>query len=143
MSELLRAVREFGGAHERFAGALKHEMTMNANDLMALRLLTGREQLGQRVTPHEIAHHLRVSTASTTKLLDRLVESGHVRRVPHPSDRRARVVELTAAARAEFWALFAVRMDGVRAALADVPAAELTAAAAVMRRVSAVLDPGD
>ena len=38
---------------------------------------------------------LDISTASTTKLLDRLERGGHITRDSHPSDRRALVISVT------------------------------------------------
>ena len=38
---------------------------------------------------------MNISTASTTKLLDRLAAAGHVTRSPHPTDRRALMITIT------------------------------------------------
>lgn len=140
--EVLRAVRGFGDAHDRMSGGFKHGMRMNASDLAALRLLIIREEQGRAVSPNEIARHLRISTASTTKLLDRLTASGHVRRAPHPSDRRGRVVELTDASRVEFFRLYGPQLAAIREALAPFDDADLEAATRVMGAVSAAIDPG-
>ena len=43
-------------------------------------------------TPTELARLLGISTAAMTLVLDRLESAGHVRRDPHPSDRRKLVV---------------------------------------------------
>ncbi|MBL3686031.1 MarR family transcriptional regulator [Leucobacter zeae] len=137
----LRGVRGFGDAHDRMAGSFKHGMRMNPSDIAALRLLIIREEQGRPVSPHEIAGHLRISTASTTKLLDRLSESGHVRREPHPSDRRARVVTLTDASRVEFFRLYGPRLAAIRQALAPFADAEIDAAVRVMAAVADALDP--
>ena len=93
--QVLQAIRAFSDAMDRMYGGMKGDMEMNATDLAALRMLIMREQRGEPVSPHDVARHLRISTASTTKLLDRLSESGHVERRPHPRDRRARVIVLT------------------------------------------------
>jgi DNA-binding MarR family transcriptional regulator len=61
-----------------------------------------------------VASHLRISTASTTKLIDRLVASGHLERLPHPSDGRARVVVLTDKSRREFFQHFGVHLGAMR-----------------------------
>ena len=137
----LRGVRAFGDAHDRMAGSFKHGMRMNPSDIAALRLLIIREEQGRAVSPNEIARHLRISTASTTKLLDRLSESGHVRREPHPSDRRARVVVLTDVSRAEFFRLYGPRLAAIRRALEPFADEELDAAVRVMAAVSDALDP--
>lgn len=137
----LRGVRDFGDAHDRMMGGLKHGMRMNASDLAALRLLIMRENQERTVSPHEIASHLRISTASTTKLLDRLSVSGHVRRVPHPADRRGRIIELTDTARAEFFRQYGQLLAAMREVLEPFNDDELDAAARVMAAVSSVIDP--
>ncbi|WP_244303288.1 MarR family transcriptional regulator [Leucobacter coleopterorum] len=94
--QLLRAVRSFSDAQDRMHGGMKHGMKMNATDLAALRLIIIREEQQRSVSPHEIASHLRISTASTTKLLDRLTNSGHVRRAPtSPTAGRGSLSSLT------------------------------------------------
>ncbi len=95
---------------DRMHGGMKGDMDMNATDLAALRMLIVREGRGETVSPHDVARHLRISTASTTKLLDRLSASGHIERRPHPSDRRARIVILTDESRSSFFRHFGQRL---------------------------------
>jgi DNA-binding MarR family transcriptional regulator len=45
--------------------------------------------------PNEIAERLIISRASVTSLLDSLERRRYVRRLPHPSDRRMLLVEIT------------------------------------------------
>jgi DNA-binding MarR family transcriptional regulator len=52
-------------------------------------------------TQQALAHALEVSPRNITGLVDALEASGHVERAPHPSDRRAFLVTLTEAGRAE------------------------------------------
>jgi DNA-binding MarR family transcriptional regulator len=112
--QVLQAVRAFSDAMDRMHGGMKGDMDMNATDLAALRMLIMREQRDESVSPHDVARHLRISTASTTKLLDRLQEAGHVQRRPHPRDRRARVIVLTDESRREFYRHFGSRLQGMR-----------------------------
>lgn len=51
-------------------------------------------------TQQALAQLCEVSPRNITGLVDALEASGHVRRAPHPTDRRAVLVELTDAARA-------------------------------------------
>ncbi|WP_308220489.1 MULTISPECIES: MarR family winged helix-turn-helix transcriptional regulator [Microbacterium] len=112
--ESLRAIQTLSDALDRMHSGMKGDMDMNASDLATLRMLTIREHRGQMVSPHDVAAHLRISTASTTKLIDRLVASGHLERRPHPSDGRARVVVLTDKSRREFFQHFGVRLGAMR-----------------------------
>ncbi|HWT34411.1 MAG TPA: MarR family transcriptional regulator, partial [Microbacterium sp.] len=137
---LLRAVRDFGDAHDRMNGALKHGMDLNLTDLATLRLLIMRAEQGRAVTPADISRHLRISTASTTKLLDRLTAAGHVARVKHPTDGRALVVELTDHARAEFFRLFSARLAAMRAAFGSFSDEQLRDAARLLDATAAAID---
>lgn len=47
------------------------------------------------MTQRDLAASLRCSTRQVTALVDALEKSGHVRRDPHPTDRRAHIVALT------------------------------------------------
>lgn len=138
----LRAIREFGDAHDRMASGMKGDMRMGATDIATLRMLIMRADSGQHVTPADIARHLRISTASTTKLLDRLSASGHVARISHPSDRRARLVVLTEKSRTEFFRLFGQHLAAIRLTFERFSDEELDAATRVLRTVSEAISPG-
>ncbi|SBS70340.1 MarR family winged helix-turn-helix transcriptional regulator [uncultured Microbacterium sp.] len=125
MLEAMKAVRAFSDAMDRMHGDLRGDMGMNASDLAAMRMLILREQRGELVKPHDIAKHLSITSASTTKLLERLEESGHLERLPHPTDRRARIVVLTDQARAEFYQRFGERMRKMRGAMSGYDVEEL------------------
>jgi DNA-binding MarR family transcriptional regulator len=98
---LLEALRTFRRADEAMRRRAGRDMKMNLTDLRALQYVIGCEGRGDPATPRGIAEYLAISTASTTKLLDRLVASGHLERHPHPSDRRSIVVVASADAHAE------------------------------------------
>lgn len=55
-----------------------------------------------RSSPGELASDLELSSGAMTSRLDRLEETGLIRRLPDPNDRRGVVVELTSAGR-EAW----------------------------------------
>lgn len=138
---VLSAVRAFSDAMDRMYSGMKGDMDMNATDLAALRMLIIREQRGQDVSPHDIARHLRISTASTTKLVDRLAESGHVVRKPHPVDRRARLISLTDKSRTDFTHHFRDSIDAMRDVAFDYSPTELAVIADFLERMSVGIDP--
>jgi DNA-binding MarR family transcriptional regulator len=138
--DVLVAVRAFSDAMDRMHSVMKGDMEMNATDLAAIRMLIMREQDGP-VSPHDVARHLRISTASTTKLLDRLEDAGHLVRRPHPTDRRSRVIELTDVSRGEFYRHFGARLRGMRAVAEGFTDAELEASARFISAVAEVFDP--
>ncbi|MET9265155.1 MarR family transcriptional regulator [Amycolatopsis sp. NPDC004079] len=70
---------------QRLSGALG----INATDLAALEHLATDGPL----TAKDLADRLRVSTAASTHIVDRLERAGHVVRRPHATDRRKVLVE--------------------------------------------------
>lgn len=92
---VLNAMRRWSEAERRMSQASQRYMRLGETDMRALRLLIAARNQSIPVTPGMIAEHLAISTAATTKLLDRLERGGHVRRRPHPTDRRSLTVEVT------------------------------------------------
>lgn len=88
----LRAWRE---AERRQSEASRRYMQLGETDMRALRFVIATQNRGETATPGAIAAHLGISSASTTKVLDRLTQGGHIRRLPHPSDRRSLAIEVT------------------------------------------------
>ncbi|MEU7149960.1 MarR family transcriptional regulator [Streptomyces sp. NPDC045470] len=50
---------------------------------------------GQEMTARHLADRLQCDASTATSMIDRLEKRGLVRRVPHPTDRRAKLVQLT------------------------------------------------
>jgi DNA-binding MarR family transcriptional regulator len=65
----------------------------------AREVLAVLEGAAEPLEPTIIAQRLLITTASMTPLLDTLEKRGLVRRLPHPDDRRKRLVDITPAAR--------------------------------------------
>ncbi|MFV2143700.1 MarR family winged helix-turn-helix transcriptional regulator [Isoptericola sp. G70] len=95
LRDLLEAVRTLRRADEAMRQRASRDMGMNVNDLRALRFVIEREHTDVPATPRMLSTHLDVSTAATTKLVDRLCRSGHLERGPHPDDRRSVVLRVT------------------------------------------------
>lgn len=95
ISALMRAMGGMRDAEQKLSEASLRYMKLNQTDMRALHFLIACENSGAVATPGAIAAHLGISTASTTKLLDRLERGGHITRSPHPSDRRALAIAIT------------------------------------------------
>jgi DNA-binding MarR family transcriptional regulator len=99
------------------------------------RVLALRRLATQPHTLRGLAERLAADPPYVTLMVDDLEERGLVRRMPHPEDRRAKLVELTAAGRAA-----AARADAILeeppAALRDVPAEDLAALLRVLDRLA-------
>jgi DNA-binding MarR family transcriptional regulator len=92
---VLQAIRQWREAEQRMSFHSRNTMRLNENDMKALRFLVVCKNEGIVATPGALAEHLNISSASTTKLLDRLTAAGHIERSPHPSDRRALSITIT------------------------------------------------
>src|SRR5690554_1506814 len=95
IGQLMTALARLRDAERALSQASLEYMQLNRNDMRALHYLIAAKNRGVVVTPGAIAAHLKISTASTTKLLDRLEQGGHITREPHPTDRRALAIAIT------------------------------------------------
>ena len=102
-----RALRGFTNESELYVAAAGREARMHRTDLAGLALVMDRGDTGKTTTPGQLSSALRLSAPATSAMLDRLEHLGHVRRVPHPHDRRSVVVEMTDHAREVGGAMFA------------------------------------
>ncbi len=128
------ALREVLGAADHLRPAMARRMGVGVNDLRALEHL-----IAGPLGPVDIAARLDLTTAATTVLLDRLEAAGHVRRLPHPTDARRRVVELTETGWVDALAVVRPLVEAL-----DVPAAALSPSdrevvARYLHQVAAVL----
>lgn len=89
---ILKSLRDYRSAETAVRRSTRDSMGMGETDILALRYLLRAEVSGRAVVPKDLSQFLGITSASTTSLIDRLVASGHVRREPHPTDRRSVVV---------------------------------------------------
>ena len=71
------------------------DLSASASEILAIV-----EGAGEPLPPHVIADRLLVTSGTMTSLLDTLERRGLIRRVPHPSDRRKLLIDITDEARA-------------------------------------------
>jgi DNA-binding MarR family transcriptional regulator len=93
--DVLDGIRRFRRANAAMRKRMADGMGMNKTDMQALQAVIAAQRHGAPLHPRELADELDISTASTTKLLDRLERSGHLTRVPHPADRRSVTIQAT------------------------------------------------
>jgi DNA-binding MarR family transcriptional regulator len=103
------------------------------------RLLLLLHEVGPLVSV-DVAQRLGVSPRAVTALVDGLVGQDLARRVPHPTDRRASLVELTPAGGELARSIRAAQDDAARELLGGISAADLETAARVARLVSTRLE---
>ncbi|KAM9861595.1 MarR family winged helix-turn-helix transcriptional regulator [Leucobacter sp. BZR 635] len=92
---LMGALGRLREAEQELSEASLKYMKLNETDMRALHFLIVSANRGEMATPGAIAAHLKISSASTTKLLDRLERGGHIVRSAHPTDRRALTISIT------------------------------------------------
>ncbi|MFC5338446.1 MarR family winged helix-turn-helix transcriptional regulator [Leucobacter denitrificans] len=97
---LMKALSALREEEQRISDASQRYMGLSALDMRALHYLIIAKNRDEVVTPSMIANYLEISAASTTKLLNRLEQGGHIVRHVHPVDRRAFAIEVTPESRA-------------------------------------------
>lgn len=141
--QLLSALRRFRVADNGMRRRTARAMDMNESDMMALQLVIAAERHGTIVTPNAIARHLDISTASTTKLVDRLEQAGYLTREVHPTDRRSVLLAPTQHAHEEVQS----RLARMHAAMEDVarsiPPTSRNDAAEFLRGIAEILEEQD
>ena len=136
-SELSRALRTAQQAGAEANLELARRLGIGLTDLHAMNhIFSGTVPIG----PVELGQRLGIRSASATALVDRLEHSGHVRRQPHPDDRRRVTLVPSEQAAVRTMAAMAPMLAGIEAAAARLTDAEreavtrfLTEAAEAMR----------
>lgn len=81
-------VQQLTMRQQAFERAIARRLSIDTHGLEAMDHLISAGSL----TPTDLAHRLDISTAAMTLVLNRLEDSGHVRRERHPSDGRKLLV---------------------------------------------------
>ena len=140
--EVLEALRAYRAAETTMRRRTRDEMGMGETDLLALRHLLEAARAGRTVSPRDLSARLGISSASTTTLLDRLTRSGHVRREPHPTDRRALVVTATESADREVRATLAAVHERMLSAARSLTPEQAEVVVGFLHRMRDAVDDG-
>ena len=126
---LLRAGREMHTA-------MAHHLGLGETDLAAMdQLVSSTTPLG----PVELGYRLGIRSASSTVLVDRLEAAGHLRREPHPSDRRRVVLRASESARAEVRATLTPLLVAISDITARLDTTQATVVLSFLRDVTAAM----
>ncbi len=90
-TEMLSLIRQ---VHLRFARFFSRKLAREQITLPQYMLLMSILEEGPQKM-NSLAKFLQASTPSMTNLVDKLEAIGYARRLPHPEDRRANIIELT------------------------------------------------
>lgn len=137
---VLEALRLYQAAESAMRRRTRQAMSMGENEVLVLRLLIRAAEHDRTVTPTDISRYLGISTASTTALIDRLEQSGHIARTRHPTDRRSVIVSATARADDELRATLGAMDHRMMAATRGLTAAESDAIVSFLERMQAAAD---
>lgn len=141
--DVLQAFRVYRAAEIAMRRRTRESMSMGENELLVLRYLLKANTEGRSVSPSELTRYLGVSTASTTAIIDRLEKSGHVKRTPHPSDRRSIHVVATAESDAEVRATLGRMHERMMSAVIDMTPEESEIVIACLARLQEAVDEVD
>jgi len=98
---VLNTLRAYRAAEVAMRARTRKSMKMNDTDLAALRFLLRAQRRGETVSAKELAAQLGITSASTSVLINRLEASGHMRRQPHPTDKRGVLLTATGESNSE------------------------------------------
>ena len=85
-----RLVHRFAQTLDIHARQVAEQVGLTASQVVALR------ELAEPITSRELANRMSCEPSNVTFVVDRLERLGLVRRQPHPRDRRAKEIVLTA-----------------------------------------------
>lgn len=91
-TELVASLRRYGAAHAALMRSFADHLSMNTTDAAALSEILFAADMGQPLTPAELAQRVGRSRPATTAILARLLAAGVIRREPHPHDGRAAIL---------------------------------------------------
>jgi len=117
--------------------AMLHEA--RPNDFRALLHIMVAEAAGRPMMSGDLRLRMGLSGAAITYLVDRLIDSGHIRRDFHPDDRRKVILRYSDSDLATARSFFTPLGMHTRTALTDLPDADLAAAHRVFTALIAAM----
>ena len=127
--DLFADYRRYLSAVVLFHLAAADEVGLGSTDYQASSIL----DLDGAMTSGELAARLSLSSGATTRLIDRMVAGGYVRRVEDPADRRRVVVENTERVPARLADVLAAVREPVGAVLSSLTPEQLEGVAIYLR----------
>ena len=97
--QVVDLVRAVAVAVNRLGEEFASTTGLHRTDAAALAMVMEASAGGTDIGPSQLARQLRITTAATSTLVDRLVKAGHLERVADTSDRRRLTLRITDSAR--------------------------------------------
>ena len=127
-------VLQLGRILEGRAGRALKKFDIHYTDLDVLATLR-RSGAPFRLTPTKLRESVLITSGAMTAVLDRVEKAGLLRRVPDPSDRRVRAVELTPEGKERIDKAIEVRFAEAEMALRGISPEDRETLASLLRRV--------
>ncbi|MFC4376159.1 MarR family winged helix-turn-helix transcriptional regulator [Nocardia halotolerans] len=138
-TEIARDLRALTAISEQIGHVFARSNDLRPNDFRALMHVATAQSEGAPVTAGRLSKLMGVSAPAVTYLIERMIESGHLERVPDPTDRRRVHLGYTEHGMSVAAGFFGPLSTRTRAALAELPAADLEAAHRVFVGVTGAL----
>ncbi|OBJ49675.1 MarR family winged helix-turn-helix transcriptional regulator [Mycobacterium sp. 1423905.2] len=106
--------------------AMSHDL--RPSDFRALLHILVAETAGRPMTSGDLSQRMGMSSAAITYLVDRMIDSGHIRRETHPDDRRKVVLRYSEPGLATARSFFQPLNTHTHTALTQLPDGDLAAA---------------
>ncbi|MFC4128229.1 MarR family winged helix-turn-helix transcriptional regulator [Nocardia rhizosphaerae] len=131
-TEIARDLRALTAISEQIGHAFAHSNNLRPNDFRALMHVATAEAEGAPVTAGQLSKLMGVSAAAVTYLVERMIESGHLARVPDTADRRRVHLGYTTHGMSVAASFFGPLSARTRSALSELPDSDLAAAHRVL-----------
>jgi DNA-binding MarR family transcriptional regulator len=142
-------MREMSTESDQIGRLFAASQDVRPTDFRALLHIMVAETAGKPMSSGDLSQRMGLSGAAITYLVDRLIESGHIRRDSHPHDRRKVILRYSEPGLDTARSFFNPLGAHTRNAMTDLPDADLAAAHRVftaliagMRRFQAELAAG-
>ncbi|MFC9871850.1 MarR family winged helix-turn-helix transcriptional regulator [Nocardia salmonicida] len=138
-TEIARDLRALTAISEQIGHVFARSHDLRPNDFRALMHVATADAEGSPVSAGQLSKLMGVSAPAVTYLVERMIASGHLERMPDPTDRRRVNLSYTDHGMSVASGFFGPLSARTRAALAALPDADLTAAHRVLVGVTSAL----
>jgi DNA-binding MarR family transcriptional regulator len=132
-------LRELSTESDQIGRLFAMSQDVRPTDFRALLHIMVAETAGRPMTSGDLSHRMGLSGAAITYLVDRLIDSGHIRRDSHPADRRKVILRHSDPGLATARSFFTPLGLHTHEALANLPDADLAAAHRVFAALIAAM----
>jgi DNA-binding MarR family transcriptional regulator len=132
-------LREMSTESDQIGRLFAGSQDVRPTDFRALLHIMVAETSGRPMTSGDLSQRMGLSGAAITYLVDRLIESGHIRRDSHPTDRRKVILRHSEPGLDTARSFFTPLGVHCREAMQDLPDADLAAAHRVFAALIAAM----